>query len=222
MVFLFQESQLSHRAEADERQIAAEDEEKLGSKVYALNKSPSSVHSELDASLIIAILTRHTKGRIALNYICWTMHSRWTLKARWPRVWGRGKGPPTRPQQQDWMLGVLLGRLIGEFPLNKLYLICLGTRAEFAFWGMIPSTRSQGNGEAHSPQTEAPDPLKNILSLSSYTATQKPLKKQKWQICFLTWSHWFKKIFLGYKIMITFNIFPQGLRKINPAILEGK
>lgn len=76
MVFLFQESQISHRAEADERQIAAEDEEKLGSKVYALNKSPSSVHSELDASLIIAILTRHTKDRIALNYICWTMHSR--------------------------------------------------------------------------------------------------------------------------------------------------
>lgn len=28
-----------------------EKEEKLGSKVYALNKSPSSVHSELDASL---------------------------------------------------------------------------------------------------------------------------------------------------------------------------
>lgn len=55
---------------------ADEEEEKLGSKVYAPNKSPSSVHSELDASLIIAILTLHTKGRIALNYICWTVHSR--------------------------------------------------------------------------------------------------------------------------------------------------
>lgn len=55
---------------------AGEEEEKLGSKVYALNKSPSSVHSELDASLIIAILTLHTKDRIALNYICWTVHSR--------------------------------------------------------------------------------------------------------------------------------------------------
>ena len=62
----------------DEREIAAEEEEeeKLGSKVYALNKSPSSVHSELDASLIIAILTLHTKDRIALNYICCTVHSR--------------------------------------------------------------------------------------------------------------------------------------------------
>lgn len=178
MVFLFQESQISHRAEADERQIAAEDEEKLGSKVYALNKSQSSVHSELDASLIIAILTRHTKDRIALNYICWTMHSRWTLKARWPRVWDRGKGPPTRPQQQDWMLGVLLGRLIGEFPLNKLYLICLGTRAEFAFWGMIPSTRSQGNEEAHSPQTEAPGPLKkHFVPLFLYSHIETFLKK---------------------------------------------
>lgn len=72
----FQGGQISHRAGADEREIAAEEEEKLGSKVYALNKSPSSVHSELDASLIIAILTPHTKDRIALNYICWTVHSR--------------------------------------------------------------------------------------------------------------------------------------------------
>lgn len=72
----FQGGQISHRAGADERAIAAEEEEKLGSKVYALNKSPSSVHSELDASLIIAILTPHTKDRIALNYICWTVHSR--------------------------------------------------------------------------------------------------------------------------------------------------
>lgn len=60
----------------DEMEIAAEEEEKLGSKVYALNKSPSSVHSELDASLIIAILTLHTKDRIALHYICCTVHSR--------------------------------------------------------------------------------------------------------------------------------------------------
>lgn len=147
--------------EADDRHISATEEEKLGSKVDALNKSPSSVHLELDASPIIAILTR-TKDRIALNYICWTVHSRWTLEARWPRVWDRGKGPPARPQQQDWVLGVLLGRLIGEFPLNKLHLICLGTRAEFAFWGLIFSTRSQGNEEAQRPQTEALDPLKNI------------------------------------------------------------
>lgn len=160
--FSFQEGQISHRAGTNEREIAAEEEEKLGSKVYALNKSPSSVHSELDASLIIAILTLHTKDRIALNYICCTVHSRWTLKARWPRVWDRGRGPPTRPRQQDWVAGVLLGRLIGEFPLNKLHLICLGTRAEFAFWGLILSTRSQGNGKAHSPQIEPPDPLKNI------------------------------------------------------------
>lgn len=74
--FSFQEGQISHRAGTNEREIAAEEEEKLGSKVYALNKSPSSVHSELDASLIIAILTLHTKDRIALNYICCTVHSR--------------------------------------------------------------------------------------------------------------------------------------------------
>lgn len=128
--FSFGEGQISHRAGTDEKEIAAEEEEKLGSKVYALSKSPSSVHSERDASLIIAILTLHTKDRIALNYICCTVHSRWTLKARWPRVWDRGRGPPTRPQQQDWVAGVLLGRLIGEFPLNKLHLICLETRAE--------------------------------------------------------------------------------------------
>lgn len=156
--FLSQKDQISHQSEADERKI---EEKKLGSKVYALNKSPSSVHLELDASLIIAILT-HTKDRIALNYICWTVHSRWTLEARWPRVGDRGKGPPARPRQQDWVAGVLLGRLIGEFPLNKLHLICLGTRAEFAFWGLIFSTRSQGNEEAQRPQTEALDPLKNI------------------------------------------------------------
>lgn len=47
--FSFQEGQISHRAGTDEREMAAEEEEKLGSKVYALNKSPSSVHSELDA-----------------------------------------------------------------------------------------------------------------------------------------------------------------------------
>lgn len=70
--FLSQKDQISHQSEADERKI---EEKKLGSKVYALNKSPSSVHLELDASLIIAILT-HTKDRIALNYICWTVHSR--------------------------------------------------------------------------------------------------------------------------------------------------
>lgn len=34
-------------AEEEEEEV----EEKLGSKVYALSKSPSSVHSELDASL---------------------------------------------------------------------------------------------------------------------------------------------------------------------------
>lgn len=55
---------------------ADEQEEKLGSKVYAPNTSPSSVHSERDASLIIAILTLRTKGRIALNYICRPVHSR--------------------------------------------------------------------------------------------------------------------------------------------------
>lgn len=76
--------------------------------------------------------------------------------------WRLGEGTPTRPQQQDWVPGVLLGRLIGEFPLNKLHLICLGTRAEFAFWGLIFLTRSQGNEEAQRPQTEALDPLKNI------------------------------------------------------------
>lgn len=70
--FLTQKDQISRQSEADERKI---EEKKLGSKVYALNKSPSSVHLELDASLIIAILT-HTKDRIALNYICWTVHSR--------------------------------------------------------------------------------------------------------------------------------------------------
>lgn len=70
--FLSQKDQTSHQSEADERKI---EEKKLGSKVYALNKSLSSVHLELDASLIIAILT-HTKDRIALNYICWTVHSR--------------------------------------------------------------------------------------------------------------------------------------------------
>ncbi len=74
--FSFQGGQISHWAATDENEIAAEEEEKLGSKVYALNKSPSSVHSELDASLIIAILTLHTKDRIALNYICCTVHSR--------------------------------------------------------------------------------------------------------------------------------------------------
>lgn len=74
--FSFQGGQISHWAATDESEIAAEEEEKLGSKVYALNKSPSSVHSELDASLIIAILTLHTKDRIALNYICCTVHSR--------------------------------------------------------------------------------------------------------------------------------------------------
>lgn len=68
--------QIPHWAGTDETEIAKEEEEKLGSKVYALNKSPSSVHSELDASLIIAILTLHTKDRIALNYICCTVHSR--------------------------------------------------------------------------------------------------------------------------------------------------
>lgn len=75
LIFFFslsQKDQISHQSEADERKI---EEKKLGSKVYALNKSPSSVHLELDASLIIAILT-HTKDRIALNYICWTVHSR--------------------------------------------------------------------------------------------------------------------------------------------------
>ena len=72
----FREGQISHRAGTDEREMAAEEEEKLGSKVYALSKSPSSVHSERDASLIIAILTLHTKDRIALNYICCTVHSR--------------------------------------------------------------------------------------------------------------------------------------------------
>lgn len=76
MNFSFQETQISHWAAADESEVAGEEEEKLGSKVYALNKSPSSVHSELDASLIIAILTLHTKERIALNYICCTVHSR--------------------------------------------------------------------------------------------------------------------------------------------------
>lgn len=55
---------------------ADEQEEKLGSKVYTPNTSPSSVHSERDASLIIAILTLRTKGRIALNYICLPVHSR--------------------------------------------------------------------------------------------------------------------------------------------------
>lgn len=74
--FSFQEIQISHWAGTDEGEVAAEEEEKLGSKVYALNKSQSSVHSELDASLIIAILTPHTKERIALNYICCTVHSR--------------------------------------------------------------------------------------------------------------------------------------------------
>lgn len=78
--FSFQEDSMPHRAGTDEGEIAAaaaeEEEEKLGSKVYALNKSPSSVLSELDASLIIAILTLHTKDRIALNYICCAMHSR--------------------------------------------------------------------------------------------------------------------------------------------------
>lgn len=153
---------VSHWAGADESEIAAEEEEKLGSKVYALNNSPSSVHSEPDASLIIAILTLHTKDRIALHYICCMVHSRWTLDAQWPRVWNRGRRPPTRPQQQDWVVGVLLGRLIGEFPLNKLHLICLGTRAKLAFWGLILSTRSQGNAKALGPQHEPPDPLKNI------------------------------------------------------------
>lgn len=156
--FLSQKDQISHQSEADERKT---EEKKLGSKVYELNKSPSSVHLELDASIIIAILT-HTKDRIALNYICWTVHSRWTLEVRWPRVGDWGMEPPARPQQQDWVPGVLLGRLIGEFPLNKLHLICLGTKAEFAFWGLIFSTRSQGNEEAQRPQTEALDPLKNI------------------------------------------------------------
>lgn len=75
-LFSFGEGQISHRAGTDEKEIAAEEEEKLGSKVYALSKSPSSVHSERDASLIIAILTLHTKDRIALNYICCTVHSR--------------------------------------------------------------------------------------------------------------------------------------------------
>lgn len=136
---------------------------KIGVKSLGVEQvCASSVHSERDASLIIAILTLHTKDRIALNYICCTAHSRWTLKAQWPRVWDRGRGPPTRPQQQDWVAGVLLGRLIGEFPLNKLHLICLGTRATFAFWGLILSTRSQGNGKAHSPQIEPSVPLKNI------------------------------------------------------------
>lgn len=64
-----------HQISQMRRHIAATEWEKLGSKVYTLNKSPSSVHLELDASLIIAILT-HTKDRIALNYICWTVHSR--------------------------------------------------------------------------------------------------------------------------------------------------
>lgn len=77
--FSFGEGPISHRARTDEGEMAAEEEEeeeKLGSKVYAPNKSPSSVPSELDASLIIAILTLHTKDRIALNYICCTVHSR--------------------------------------------------------------------------------------------------------------------------------------------------
>lgn len=94
--FLSQKYQISHQSQADERKM---EEKKLGSKVYALNKSPSSVHLELDASLIIAILT-HTKDRIALNYICWTVHSRWTLEARWPRVGDRGMGPPPVPSNK--------------------------------------------------------------------------------------------------------------------------
>lgn len=157
---------ISLRAGTDEREIA-EEEEKLGSKVYAPNKSPSSVHSELDASLIMAILTLHTKDRIALHYICCTMHSRWTLEAQWPRVWDQGGWDPpssSDPQQQDWVAGVLLGRLIGEFPLNKLHLICLGTGAKFAFWGLIFSTRSQGNEKAWSPPEGAPRSLKKHLA----------------------------------------------------------
>ena len=47
-----------------------------GSKVYALNMSPSSVLLGLDASLIMAVFATQTKDRIALNYICWTLHSR--------------------------------------------------------------------------------------------------------------------------------------------------
>lgn len=65
--------------------------------------------------------------------------------------------------QQDWVACVLLGRLIGEFPLNKLHLICLGTRAKFAFWGLILSTLSE-YWEGPQPPKWAPGSLKNRLA----------------------------------------------------------
>lgn len=57
---------------ADEGKIAG----KNGVKSLGSEQSQSSVLSEHDASLIIAMETPHTKDRIALNYICCTVHSR--------------------------------------------------------------------------------------------------------------------------------------------------
>lgn len=98
-----------------------------------------------------------------------------------------GDGTPARPQQQDWVLGVLLGQLIGEFPLNKLHLICLGTRAELAFWGLIFSTRSQGNEEAQRPPNWGPGPLKKHLAPLFLINWIEALRKKKGHRCFVAW-----------------------------------